>query len=96
MSVLIKGMKMPVSCYECPMAIEMDMQGDWYECNLLKNHFYSFDVTADQEEYHRPKGCPLAEVPSDEETQKYNAYQDEMGGAEAQAMMEGYENPYDD
>ena len=30
----------------------------------------------------------------DEETQKYNAYQDEMSGVEAQAMMEGYENPF--
>ena len=70
MSVLIKGMKMPKSCYECPMAIEMDMQGDWYECNLLKKHFYSFDDTADEEEYHRPKDCPLVEVEKDTRPKK--------------------------
>ena len=55
---------MPVSCYECPMAEEMDMQEDWYTCNFLKKHFYSWDVTEDMKEYHRPKECPLVEVPT--------------------------------
>ena len=71
MSVLVKRMNMPVSCYECPMAEEMDMQEDWYKCKLLKKHFYSWDVTEDREEYHRlpeeyhrPKECPLVAVPT--------------------------------
>lgn len=71
MSVLVKKMSIPVSCYECPMAEEMDMQEDWYKCKLLKKHFYSWDVTEDREEYHslpeeyhRPKECPLVEVPT--------------------------------
>jgi len=64
MSVLVKNMKIPVSCYECPMAEEIDMQEDWYTCNFLKKHFYSWDVTDDTKEYHRPKECPLVEVPT--------------------------------
>ena len=64
MSVLVKGMKMPVSCYECPMAEEMDMQEDWHKCKLLNKEFYSWDVTDDMKEYHRPKECPLVEVPT--------------------------------
>ena len=64
MSVLVKGMNIPVSCYECPMAEEMDMQEDWYKCKRLKKHFYSWDVTEDTKEYHRPKECPLDDVPT--------------------------------
>lgn len=64
MSVLVKNMKIPVSCYECPMAEEMDMQEDWHKCKLLNKEFYSWDVTEDTKEYHRPKECPLVEVPT--------------------------------
>ena len=64
MSVLVKEINIPVSCYECPMAEEMDMQEDWHKCKLLNKEFYSWDVTDDMKEYHRPKECPLVEVPT--------------------------------
>ena len=67
-------------CWECPFRAGLS-------CSILPEYVYDY---MDGHSMH--PNCPLVEV-SDEEMQKYNAYQDEMGGVEAQAMMEGYENP---
>lgn len=49
MSVLIKGMKMPASCYECVLGHAVDGCDSWYGKEV--------STTA------RPINCPLVEVP---------------------------------
>lgn len=58
MSVLVKGMKMPHDCFECPFSIPpVSDDSPFWMCggNGMKVH------EADTEE-HRPYGCPLVEV----------------------------------
>ena len=52
MSVLIRGMKMPESCYRCPMAND-----DFYLCGATEKYLEN-----DSEE-RRPDWCPLVELP---------------------------------
>ena len=84
MSVLVKDMKMPKGCHSgCPLT-----DSDAFTCEITGR-----DIVWDEENTLtcRPSWCPLVEVSSDEEMQKYNAYQDEMGGVEAQTMIEAEE-----
>lgn len=55
MSVLIKDMKMPKSCYECKLDIRTDVCLAFSEWN--KEHPYSIRAT------DRLPDCPLSEVP---------------------------------
>lgn len=52
MSILIKGMKMPTSCYECP-------------CNKDDGFgFFTCGVTKSECDFRNlPSDCPLTEVP---------------------------------
>lgn len=56
MSVLIRGMKMPASCYDCDLCSEsMDSERNVYwTCPVLN---------MDVEKYERMEDCPLVEVP---------------------------------
>ena len=54
MSVVIRGMKMPKSCDECPCYYETD--GAWRnECEVLGKEYIADD--------YRPEWCPLIELP---------------------------------
>ena len=54
MSVLIKGMKMPKNCDECPCYYETE--GAWRnECEVLGKEYIADD--------YRPEWCPLVELP---------------------------------
>lgn len=58
MSVLVKGMKMPHDCFECPFSIPpISDDSPYWMCgaNAMSIH------EANTEE-HRPFGCPLVEV----------------------------------
>lgn len=48
MSILIKGMKMPGNCYQCPCCDKEDGK-----CNLAQDFIYD-----------RPTWCPLVELPT--------------------------------
>lgn len=50
MSVLIKGLKMPMGCYECPF----EVWGIWGKCM-----FINYNVSGTE-----PESCPLVEVPT--------------------------------
>ena len=52
MSVIAKNMKMPKSCYRCPMAND-----DFYLCGATEKYLEN-----DSEE-RRPDWCPLIELP---------------------------------
>ena len=58
MSVLIKGVKMPSNCGECPC------NNDSLDCGVMKQNFYH-DFKIDPFET-KPSVCPLEEI-SDEE-----------------------------
>ena len=54
MSVVIKGMKMPNNCDECPCYYETE--GAWRnECEVLGKEYIASD--------NRPEWCPLVELP---------------------------------
>lgn len=54
MSVLIRGMKMPKNCDECPCYYETE--GAWRnECEVLGKEYIADD--------YRPEWCPLVELP---------------------------------
>ena len=52
MSVIVKSMEMPESCYRCPMAND-----DFYLCGATEKYLEN-----DSEE-RRPDWCPLIELP---------------------------------
>lgn len=55
MSVVIRGMKMPKSCDECPCYYETE--GAWRnECEVLGKEYIADD--------YRPEWCPLIELPA--------------------------------
>ena len=56
MSVIVKSMEMPESCYRCPMAND-----DFYLCGATEKYLEN-----DSEE-RRPDWCPLIELPFAEE-----------------------------
>lgn len=49
MSVVVKGMKMPLGCWVCP-------------CCNRSNGYCQADYTSRRIESHRPDWCPLEEV----------------------------------
>ena len=51
MSVIVKGMEMPESCYKCPMAND-----DFYLCGATEKYLDN------NSEERRPDWCPLIEV----------------------------------
>ena len=53
MSILIKDMEIPESCYRCPMAND-----DFYLCGATEKYLEN-----DSEE-RRPDWCPLVEIPT--------------------------------
>lgn len=54
MSVIIRGMKMPKNCDECPCYYETE--GAWRnECEVLGKEYIADD--------YRPEWCPLVELP---------------------------------
>ena len=55
MSVLIKGMKLPTSCTDCPM-----MQDEWVSCKLTGSWEWADEFVPSKE---RLKDCPLIELP---------------------------------
>ena len=54
MSILIKGMKMPKKCDECPLGYEEDIK--WYACSALGLSFRNPNGRI------YPDECPLVEV----------------------------------
>ena len=63
MSVVIRGMKMPKSCDECPCYYETE--GAWRnECEVLGKEYIADD--------YRPKWCPLIELPPHGDLIDYN------------------------
>lgn len=50
MSILIKGMDMPISCEKCPLCYD-------YLCCSIDNSLHMFL-------YNRHPGCPLIEIPT--------------------------------
>lgn len=58
MSVLIKGMKIPLSCFECGQRRFSSSANAW--CALTGN-FVDMDIYLARKE--RPNDCPLVEVP---------------------------------
>ena len=55
MSVVIRGMKMPRNCDECPCYYETE--GAWRnECEVLGKEYIADD--------YRPEWCPLVELPA--------------------------------
>ena len=65
------------------------------ECGIELQGWYRVERDEDdgEETYHeyRLRYCPQCGARMD--ANEYDAYQDEMSGTEAQAMIEGYENP---
>ena len=57
MSILIKGMKMPKNCAECPLIYYYDERVWGHECELMT---YDFDEKIKE---GRIKNCPLIEIP---------------------------------
>ncbi len=59
MSVLIKGMKMPVSCLDCPCNFNS------FICKATLKPIYA-DINKDENDINisRPKTCPLIKVPT--------------------------------
>ena len=56
MSVVIRGMKMPKSCDECPCYYETE--GAWRnECEVFGKEYIADD--------YRPEWCPLVELPAE-------------------------------
>ena len=55
MSILIKGMEMPTSCYFCPMTND-----GFYLCKA-NNPYRQLE---DDCEEHRPSWCPIVELPT--------------------------------
>ena len=63
MSVVIRGMKMPKSCDECPCYYETE--GAWRnECEVLGKEYIADD--------YRPEWCPLVELPPHGDLIDYN------------------------
>lgn len=56
MSILIRGMEMPQSCFECPFML--------HRCFCLVNPKIEFTDEEYSELKGRYSGCPLAEVPT--------------------------------
>lgn len=54
MSILIKGMKMPYSCYDCPLTND-----GFYLCKGVK----PYKQLENECEERKPDWCPLIEVP---------------------------------
>lgn len=59
MSIMIKGMEIPKSCYECKLDLRSDVCSAFCEWNA--EHPYSIRAT------DRLPGCPLSEVPECED-----------------------------
>ena len=57
MSVLVKGMEMPISCWRCPLCLTVDP--DTYRCIPTGQEFESTFDAID----HIVRPCPLVEVP---------------------------------
>lgn len=60
MGVLIKGVKMPVSCKNCPM---LDWDLDYIKCKVTDRHFKMTEPWAD----NLVSDCPLVAVPEQAE-----------------------------
>ena len=60
MSVMIKGMKMPNGCYDCPILQSSDGCFD-FECPF--NSYLLWHNAEDVIRY-RPDNCPLVEIPT--------------------------------
>ena len=60
MSIMIKGMKMPDSCYDCRMRTDSDF------CSAMPKEFCGYT-----DDIKRPDWCPLIEVPSAEPVKAY-------------------------
>ena len=58
MSVLVKGMDMPFSCYECPL-VHREFNG--VETEL---YCYALEKAVSDEDRTRDDECPLVEVPT--------------------------------
>ena len=56
MAILIKGMKMPISCERCPM---LDWDLDYIKCKITDRHFKMKECWRTS----RVPDCPLVEVP---------------------------------
>jgi len=59
--MLIKGMKMPESCRECPCAVGVSEDGEerWYGCKIN----YQIKQIIGIPYHERPSDCPLIELP---------------------------------
>lgn len=81
MSVLIKGMKMPENCRECPVAL----CGKY--CRINKTHTTFIELPI------RPDHCPLVEIPDKHgDLIDRDALEQEMlNGIKAGNLEEGYE-----
>lgn len=62
MGVMIKGMKMPTSCDNCPFKTYVG--SDRLECKITGYRFYAWDVGWGDKTYTRHESCPLIAVPS--------------------------------
>ena len=68
MSVLVKNMKMPKSCYECKFDLRTDICSAF--CNWETEHPYSIMAM------DRLPDCPLVEVPDGEDDERINIEHD--------------------
>ena len=63
MSILIKGMEMPISCPDCPLSLNMFFCKA-RECRPITAR-NGIELTGDAIQVSRPDWCPLVEVPEE-------------------------------
>lgn len=56
MSIIIKGVRMPIRCFDCPMNVRIHNDTEWC-CN-----FTGDTIDESQEFRRRPDWCPLEEA----------------------------------
>lgn len=61
MSVLVKGMKMPVNCPLCPLS-HWDIDGKFTGCDAISNKRYAISDPSYASNPIRPDWCPLVAV----------------------------------
>lgn len=59
MSILIKGLEMPQSCWDCMFCLDFEFLFP-YECAAANKEF---ENGIDEYEHSRPNWCPLIELP---------------------------------
>lgn len=100
MHILIKDMKMPKNCHECPL---FESKYHCHGCHAVPKSFYDIDMWEFVSNY-RPSWCPLVELPPHSRLTKrivyrgdvYNAIEAERIKALDGVLTDRYKNGFHD